>query len=188
MEQFRLDKVVAVMGVQNRIEKHGPKKNEPAVTLSFKASVPADMLRKFDPQLKASYFRKEIKADEPVRNIADEGTKEKTSSDDLTRLKFPKADNVIAWDEIFSNYHTMIDFGLGEDSAIKIDETNADAWTMTLNDGGNMMLAWNVAAHPTEPQAGKLYALNGSEVTVTLTPPQDGKNDGQADMIGGGRK
>jgi hypothetical protein len=183
MEQLRFTKLVAVMTFQSRKELNG-EDPAPGATLHYAASVPAEMLKHFDPQLKASYYRKELKDEAPVQDVADEGTKPK---DGLTRLKFTRSNNLIEWKEEFPNYGNHLDFGIA-DSAIKLEGVKADNFKFKLRDGGHMDMTWRVACHPNEAQAGKLYILNGREVTIDLVPPGDGANEGQGDMIGGGRK
>lgn len=183
--QLSLTKIVAVMSFQSRKERNGPE-TVPAATLACKANVPADMLHKFDSQLKASFYRKEVKADEPVQDLSDEARKELAAGDGLSRLKFPRADNVIEWEEQFPEYRAVVDFGAGEDSAIELEEVTADAFVFSLRDGGSMEMKWNIAAHPEQEEAGKLYTLNGSQVTISLIPPgAENHNPGQGDMLGG---
>lgn len=169
--QLRLDNVIAQLSFQSRTEKEG-KKRVPATTLKFVATVPADMLGKFDAHLKASFYRKELKTDEPVPDMADEGIKEEmAAADGLNRLKYSRADNIIEWEELFPEYTAVIDFGAGPDSAIELEEVTIDAFQFTLKDGGSMGIQWNVSCHPDQEDAGKLYTLNGSQVTISLLPP-----------------
>lgn len=183
MEQLRFTKLVATMTFQSRKELNG-EDPAPGATLHYTASVPSEMLKHFDAQLQAAYYRKEIKGDEPVQNMSDEGTKAK---DGLSRLKFTRSNNLIEWKEEFPDYANELDFGI-KDSAIKLEKCKADNFRFKLRDGGHMDMSWRVACHPNEAQAGKLYILNGREVTINLIPPGDGKNDGQGDLVGGGRK
>jgi len=52
-----------------------------------------------------------------------------------------------------------------------------------MRDGGSVVMKWRVSAHPNEEQAGRLYVLNGREITLSLLPPLEEK--GQQELIGG---
>lgn len=178
MEPMSLEKLTAVMTFQPRLENAGDEKKG-ASTLHFVATVPNTMLDLFEPALRAAFYRKELKADDQI-DLADMGA---APEDGLVRLKFRRIGNAIEWEEEFPSYTLAIDYGIAAEPPIKLADVKADAFRFDMRDGGSVVMKWRVSAHPNEEQAGKLYTLNGREVTLSLTPP--GEEKGQQELIGG---
>lgn len=176
MKVFALHKIVAAMTFQPRLENSGDEKKG-ASTLHFTATLPNAILDLFEPQLRAAFYRKELKSDDMI-DLADKGA---MPDDGLVRLKFRRIGAAIEWDEEFPSYVLAIDYGIADEPPIQLAEVKADAFRFDMRDGGSVLMKWRISAHPNEAQAGKLYTLNGREVTLNLTPPKDGAK-GQKDL------
>lgn len=170
MKRFELKKVRAQLNYQSRVEKAGPKKNEPAATAHLTIISSNDLMHMLESKLKESFYRKEIPQDEPV-DLADQMAAPK---DGLTRLKFSKLQPEFEWYDVFDDYTMVIPYGIDDTTAIKLEGCKVDAFRLTPMEGGSMKTKLNVAIYPDEEQAGKLHTLNGSEITVSLIPPKDG--------------
>jgi len=168
MKVFALQKIVAAMTFQPRLENAGDEKKG-ASTLHFVATLPNSVLDLFEPQLRASFYRKELKSDDQI-DLADIGA---APDDGLVRLRFRRIGAAIEWDEEFPSYALALDYGIA-DEAIQLAEVKADNFRFDMRDGGSVLMKWRVSAHPNEEQAGKLYTLNGREVTLSLSPPEGG--------------
>ena len=181
MKPMSLDGVVAVMTFQPRLENAGEEKKG-ASTLHFVATCPNAILDQFEPQLRAAFYRRELKTDEPA-DLADQGA---APEDGLVRIKFRRIDGMIEWSEEFTEYALAIDYGIAAEPPIKLSPVKVDGVMLTMRDGGSVIVKFRVAAHPNEDQAGKLYTLNGREVTIDMGPSPDPKK-GQGDLIDDGK-
>lgn len=170
MERFQIIKQTAILGFQSRTELAGDERKT-AASLHLACTVPNDMLALFDKGLKASFYRKQLKEEQ---DLADQGA---GPNEGLNRIKFPRANNVIEWDDKYTSYTLTVDFGIDDKTAIVMAECTADKFKLEMKDGGTVGLSFRVAAHPDEEQAGKLHTLNGSEVTFTLKPGDDGQQE-----------
>lgn len=170
MERFQITKQTAVLGFQSRTELSGDER-KPAASLHFSCTMPNDALALFDKGLKAAFYRKQLKEEQ---DLADQGA---GPNEGLNRIKFPRSNNRVEWDEKFTLYTCTVDFGIDEKTAIVLPECTADKFAFEMRDGGTVLLSFKVQAHPNEEQAGKLHTLNGSEVTFTLKPGDDKQGD-----------
>lgn len=177
MKQFALNKLTAVMTFQPRLENSGDEKKG-ASTLHFTATLPNTIMDLFEPALRSAFYRKELKTDDAA-DLADQGA---APEDGLNRLRFRRIGSAIEWDEEFPSYCLEIDYGIAADPPIKLAEVKADKFSLLMRDGGSIVMKWRVSGYPDEHQAGKLYVLNGLEVTMSLTPPKDGKK-GQQELV-----
>lgn len=177
MKPMSLETMTATMTFQPRLENAGEEKKG-ASTLHFVATCPNTILDQFEPQLRAAFYRRELKTDEPT-DLADQGA---APEDGLVRIKFRRIDGMIEWSEEFTEYALAIDYGIAAEPPIRLAPVKADAFRFAMRDGGSVIMKWRVSAHPSEEQAGKLYVLNGREVTLRLQP--DGEGGSQGDLLG----
>ena len=169
MKVFQLAKQTASLNFQSRTENNGTEKVA-AATCHLTMTLPNDALVMFDPKLREAFYRKQLKGEDEM-DLADQGSSPK---DGLNRLKFPHIGSDIEWDEVFEEYTLAVDYGVSKKSAISLGGCKVDAFKIGLMDGGSLTLKFRVSCHPSEEQAGKLYTLNGREITFNLEPPADG--------------
>lgn len=149
-----------LVNVNPRAEKHG-KELAPACDLKFEALCPSSILRHFDPDLRESLFKKDEDPD-----LADQATE-----DALTALRFPKLGG-LAWQFEGTGYTLNVDYGLGGDSNIELDDCRVDKITFEPMIGGTVRLTFRVISHPDADAMGRLYELIQREVIVDLTGPE----------------
>jgi hypothetical protein len=154
MLQLELQKATATFENFNpRVEKDGPDK-VPAADLKISAPQPADVLAHFSPTLKAFYFD-----EKGPRDLA-EGMP----------LRDPHAVYPHARDEEMTGATVTIDFGVGEPMVFQ--DAKINTFRLTPMAGGSVIVSFRVQCRPDERQAGKLYLLQETGITISVEPAE----------------
>jgi len=149
-----------------RAEKHGDE-NAPGADLTCSVRMPNDVLSEFHSSLKSTFYR----APEPGEmDMVDKAQEEPLA---LTRLRFGKYADSLAWrDEIVGATFT-VHYGTGGKSDVKLDDATIDKFQFEFMDGGTTFIKFRVKCNPDEKQIGKLYGLIGGEIEVSLEVPSN---------------
>ena len=142
-----------------RAEKHG-KQAKPAADLLIEAPMSADCLRHFSPELREALYR-------PAEDQADLVQPDRNA---LTALRFQKM-SPFAWGWEGKGYSMIIDYGLGGDSDIVLEECTVKDFRISPQEGGTVMVKFRVVAHPDEKATGILGHRVQQNIDVLLTPP-----------------
>jgi hypothetical protein len=87
-----------------------------------------------------------------------------------TMLKFPKL-APLAFNHEMSDCTIVIDYGIGGDSNIVLEECKVNDFKLVLKEGGSVAITFRVISHPTEEDIGKLYSLLKTDIKMNLEPP-----------------
>lgn len=147
-----------LVNVNPRAELHGQDKKL-AVDLKFEIKVSNDVLSEFDPSLKNSLYKK---ADTQGDLIDDPGH--------LPALKFPMMGKV-KWGKDFAGYETIIHYGVTGTQDIRMAECEVDNFSFDCQDGGTVVVAFRVIAHPESTDLGRLCEMIQQEVEMSLIEP-----------------
>jgi len=150
---------VKLVNFNPRAEKHG-KQAKPAADLILEAALSASVLDTLQQGLReALYKAAEDQADlvEPDRNA-------------LTARRFQKM-QPFSWGWEGKGYTLGIDYGLGGDSDIELDDCTVKDVRISPQEGGTVLFKFRVAAHPDEHDAGILTHRIQQEITITLKAP-----------------
>ncbi|NOV24188.1 hypothetical protein E5S69_11765 [Cupriavidus necator] len=142
-----------------RSEKHG-KQHKPAADLMIEAGMSASALDLLQPGLRESLYKAaEDQADlvEPDRNA-------------LTARRFQRM-SPFAWGWEGKGYMLTIDYGLGGDSNIELDDCTVKDVRISPQEGGTVLFKFRVVAHPDEHDSGILTHRIQQEITITLRAP-----------------
>src|SRR4051812_18525448 len=151
--EFELTKATATFENFNpRVEKDGPDK-VPAADLKISVAQSADVLAFFSPTLKAFYFD-----EKGPRDLA-EGMP----------LRDPHAVYPHARDEELTGATVTIDFGVGQPMVFQ--DAKVNQFRLEPMNGGAVVVDFRVQCRPNEAQAGKLYLLQETGITISVVPP-----------------
>jgi len=158
---------VKLTNINPRIEKHGPE-SVPAVDLNFTLKAANSVLEHFNPDLLMALYGEPDADEEEQKDL--EGVEPVST---FTVLRFPKM-NPIKWDSKISGFALAIDYGLGGDSALKIDGCEVGKFVLDCMEGGTVEVKFQVQCNSglTEKIMGKLSLMIGQEVRIMLTPPE----------------
>jgi hypothetical protein len=133
-----------------------------AVDLKIEATCASSTLIHFHPELRQHLFKKDDNPD-----LVDQVTE----GDGLTALRYPKM-SPFKWDWEGAGYSAEIDYGLGGDSNIKLDELKVDNFVFEPMNGGSVGITFRITAHPESEDIGKLSEFIQREIELTLTAPE----------------
>jgi hypothetical protein len=150
------DQKAKLASVNPRAENHGDEK-KPAVDLKFETTCASDVLIPFHPELRATVFKKPDQPD--LLNQDDEPG--------LTALRFPSL-GPLKWDWEGVNYNLTVDYGLGGDSDIELEDCKVDGVRFEPLNGGSVTVTFRVIAHPDEGDTGKLCQLIQQDTVISL--------------------
>lgn len=156
---------VHLSNVNPRGEKHGKKEIKPATDLSVQLTTGADVLKFFNTDLRAAFYKMAEEGADP--DLADKG-----NAGQLTALRFPKLEPVLKWDEELTGYQVRVAHGIGGDSDIELEECKLDNFKITLQEGGTVILAFRIIAHPDMEDSGKLDHKIQTDIVIDLVPPE----------------
>lgn len=159
MFQIETKQPVKLSNFNPRAEKHG-KERKPAADLHIEAALQADILKHFAPDLREAIY----KAAEDQADLVD------PDRSAFTALRFQKM-SPFSWQWEGKGYELRIDYGLGGDSDIVLDECTVRDFHISPQQGGTVMIKFRISAHPDEHQAGILAHRIQQDIDVTLIPP-----------------
>lgn len=171
--QFEINQTTAtIISLNARTEKHGAEKLVPALDIGFRITVDNAMLDMLDIDLKPSHYKKaEAKQGELI--------------EDLRALKFKSFDYPFKWKYEGVGYEIYMDYGMNGDLQLHFTGNTVDKLKVECKEGGSVIISGRIITHPTEEEVGKLYALNGNEVSLSLMAPsrEDKDDDAQENLI-----
>ena len=150
-----------LVNVNPRAELHGQDKKL-AVDLKFEVKLSNDFLSEFDPSLKSAIYRA---AD------AGEGDLLANEPGNLPKLKFPMM-GAIKWGKQLAGYEVVIHYGISGTQDIHLCETDVDNFRFHCQDGGTVVVAFRVIAHPESNDLGRLCEMIQQEVEMSLIEPE----------------
>lgn len=153
------DHKAKLSNVNPRAEMHGdtPK---PAFDLTIEAACPSTVLVGFHPELRQTLYKKDENPD----------LVEQIEGDGLTALRMPRLGS-LKWDQEYSGFQVTVDYGMGGDSNIVLNDVKIDKFKFEAQEGGTVVVTFRVIAHPNEKDIGPLCNFIQREVSLTVTPP-----------------
>lgn len=158
---FDLSQTVKLANLNPRAEKHG-EDTKPALDLKIEATCPSSVLIHFHSELRQHLFMKD-----PNPDLVDQATE----NDGLTVLRYPKM-GAIKWDWEGAGYTATVDYGMGGESNIVLEDVKVDHFTIEAMNGGSVAIAFRIIAHPDPEDVGKLCEFIQREIDLVLTPPE----------------
>lgn len=151
--------VVKLVNVNPRAELHGDE-HKLASDLKMQITCGNQVLDFFDRELRPMLYKRDENPD-----LVDQ-----IEGDGLTALRFPKLD-ALKWDWTGNGYKLAIDWGMGGDSNITLEDVTVDKFAIEAQNGGSVVVTFRVIAHPDADVLGPLCELMQQDITVWLTPP-----------------
>ncbi len=153
--------VAKLANVNPRAELHG-EDPQPACDLKIEMNVSNGLLAEFHPTLRSFLYEK----DDSQLDLAE---------DSLTHLRMPKL-GPLKWDEELVGAEVTVHRGLGGKSDIVLPGCSVNNFVLAPQEGGSVMLCFRVQGHPDEKQFGRLCSIIGSEIEITVMPPEPGED------------
>lgn len=157
-----------------RSELNGDKRR-PAADINCTALLPNSILNDFAPGLLLAMY-------EPPKNP---DIVEQADPDAATALRYPQMGLPLDWELVQENRTLVIDFGLGGDSNLTLPECRVHKFKLTPQNGGSVLVGFQISAHPDEKQAGWLYEHQQTDITISLEAPKE--DEQQADLLKAGK-
>ena len=155
---FDIDKKTCILDHINiRDEKHGDE-NVLAIDLKLHGNFDGDILAEFWPELRHSMFKKAEDGD-----LADQG------SDAPTALRFPNLAIPLKFHDEIIGAGVKMAYGIGE---IDLEVCDINKFAVTCHEGGTVSVAFRIQAKPTGDQLSKLSQMLGTQVDVSINPPE----------------
>lgn len=169
---FELEKqTVTFANFNARTELNGETR-KPASDISCRAQLPNKIRDSFFPGLLEMLYERPKNPD-----LAEQG-----SPDAPTALRMPLLGLPLDWDLVLDNRTLTIDYGLGdEQSNIVMPECKVHKFKITPQNGGTVLVAWQISAHPDAKQAGWLYDHQQTDIVISLVEVKQA--EAQADLI-----
>lgn len=90
----------------------------------------------------------------------------------LTSRKLPGVIMPIKLIKEFAGYTLTYHVGASEDSEIKLTEVNLTKFAVDMQQGGTVLVGFNMYSKPDADVRGTIDHLEETEIEITLTPPQ----------------
>lgn len=143
---------------------------KPASDISCRAQLPNSILNAFYPGLLEMLYERP-KAPDLVEQGSEEG---------YTSLRMPLLGLPLDWDIVLDNRTLTIDYGLGDDkSNIVLPECKVHKFKITPQNGGTVLVAWQISAHPDAKQAGWLYDHQQTDIVISLAEVKQADTQGE---------
>lgn len=155
------NQTVRLTSFNPRAELHG-EDPKPAADLTLEAKLPNSVLSELAPSLKAFLYMKDDEQADLVSGADPEH---------LTRLRFPKM-SPFKWSEEIVGATVTIHYGATGRGDVTLPGCIVGKYRVTPEEGGTVILSMQVQAHPDEQQAGKVCMLVGTQIQVTIDPPE----------------
>jgi hypothetical protein len=160
---FSLEKQNAKLtSVNPRAEIHGTDKVM-AADLKFEIKVSNDVLSEFDPSLKFSLYKKQDGSGQ---------TELLNEPGHLPALKFPLM-GPVKWGKDFSGYEVVVHYGISGKEDIHLATCQVDQFRFDCQDGGTVVVAFRVIAHPEAKALGRLCEMIQTDVELSLIEPTE---------------
>lgn len=153
----RKAKIVSV--TPNR-ELHG-QDPKPYCALKLRVLLTVDDLAMFHPDLRSVIYQK---TQREGADLADQGTD--------AQVRFPQITLPIKWKDEIIGAEVTVHYGATEKSHIKLPGCSVTKPELEPLDGGVIFMECSVTAHPDEKQMGRLGMMVGTEIPVSIKPPE----------------
>jgi hypothetical protein len=154
-----------ITAVTPNCELHG-ESPKPVCYIRFATDLTGDDLAMFHPTLRSMLFEKSSTPD-----LADQG------SDAPTALRFPFLKTPIHWEQELVGAACVLHYGATEKSHINLPGCIVSKFSLDPKNGGTITLCGTIASHPDEKQMGRLGMMVGTEIPLTITPPEPEAED-----------
>jgi hypothetical protein len=171
---FQLDKQTVKLSNFNARSELNGETRKPAADISCSAQLPNSILDSFDAALRQFLYMPPANPD----------LAEQANPDAATALRLPLLGLPLDWSLVLENRKLTIDYGLGDEkSNIVLVECKVHKFKITPQNGGSVLVAWQISAHPDAATAGWLYDHQQQEIVISIedAAPQD---DAQAAIPG----
>jgi hypothetical protein len=98
---------------------------------------------------------------------------EQADPEALTALRMPLLGLPLKWALVLDNRKLTIDYGLGGESDIVMAECKVHKFGIEPQQGGTVVLDWQISAHPDAAQAGWLYDHQQQDIVISLEAVPD---------------
>lgn len=159
---------VSLENVSTRIEHHG-ESHVLAVDLKVLLTANNQMLDVFHPKLREALFCS--LASDAAKAAGQEEMELPVS--DLPNMTFPMIDYPIKWDLELSGFVARVDYGLGGDADIVLNQCTLKKFRFSAIEGGSVAIEFNISssADIDERIAGKLSVMQQQSIGITLLAP-----------------
>lgn len=147
-----------------RVENSGPDEKKPATDLKVKIPLANVELSLFHESLKHSLYHYDPQMS---GDLVDAANKDE-DPEYAPNLRFPKL-APLNWDLEIIGAKVCIDYGVRSD--IELPDCKVNNFVLEPQNGGTVMVTFRIQGHPDGKTAGKLYDLQGREITLTVEPP-----------------
>lgn len=156
---------VLLSHLNSRVEKHG-EDNVAAGDLKIRAQLSNDDLAMFHPTLKSCLYLYDKNADEDLVDKA-------KASDPhyLPHLRFQDM-SPFSWKGEMVGAKVTVHSGIDKKSDIVLDSCKVNNVNLEPQQGGTVIVTMRIQMHPNETQSGKLWAMIGSNITISIEPPE----------------
>lgn len=159
------ERTVTLANFNPRVENNGPNDKKPAADLKIAFNVPnVELAALFHPDLKASLYTFD---EQRGGDLVDAAHKDEDPSF-APHLRFPKL-GPLKWELDIECAQVRIAYGVK--SEIALPDCKVNTFTLEPQDGGTVAATFRIQGHPDGKAAGRLYDLQGCEITLTVEPP-----------------
>lgn len=167
---FELSRTTVRLAAFNtRRELHG-EDPQPAADLKIDMKLGSDQLALFHPALRSMLYH----YDSQVGGDLVDAAHKDSDPNYAPHVRFPKM-GPLKWDDEIVGATVTVHYGVK--SEIVLSGSNVAKFHMEPQNGGTVALSFLIQAHPDEKQAGKLYTMNGSDIELTIEPPESEQTD-----------
>ncbi len=153
-----------LVNVNPRSEIHGDE-FKLATDLNFKIKVGNDILNEFHPNLKEALYRAAEAGDDGQGDLLQD-----QMPGHLPKQRFQFL-GPIKWGWSGHGYALTVHYGFSGKSDILMIQTEVDNFRFDCQDGGTVIAAFRVIAHPEPEELGRLCEMIQQEVSISLQPP-----------------
>ncbi|MCA3188301.1 MAG: hypothetical protein INH13_32695 [Cupriavidus sp.] len=154
MFEITTQQPVKLVNYNPRAEKHG-KERKPAATMRVQVAMPAAVLNLFE------------------RGLYDALYEQVTEGDDLvsTSTRRFKKMAPFSWAFEGKGYTTTVDYGLGGESNIELDDCTVKDFRITPQENDIVLIDFAINCAPDERESGILYHRIPQEIQITVKAP-----------------
>lgn len=138
-------------------ENHGDEVVQ-GVALKITFDAPNSILDEFSPGLRKALYRAPDPKD--AQQLFEE-------PEHLPLRRWPLMPT-LKWDLAMIGREVVIDYGIGDDSAVRFIEATADKFSFYLREGGSVGVTFRVKATPDATQVAHLFSLIGSDISIAI--------------------
>jgi hypothetical protein len=152
-----------LLNVNPRPELHGEDKKA-AADLKITTHLPNTELAQFHPNLKHLLYVKDSDRPDLVSQADPEHA---------TMLRFPQLLAPLKWQGEIVGAAITVHRGISAKSDLKIEGCLVNEFRLEPMEGGSVAVTFRVQFHPDEKTIGRLCMLTGTDVVVSVAPPEE---------------